>query len=93
MIAPFARPNFVDHTLSDQSSILGLIEDNWSLGRIGNGSTDAHAGSMMGLFDFNHPHRDRLVLDSTSRLRLGGRQDNRHSYLSPDEGAAAFTAA
>src|SRR5262249_47075431 len=46
VISPYARPNFVDHALTDQSSILRLIEDNWSLGRIGDQSMDELAGSL-----------------------------------------------
>jgi len=76
VISPFARQNFVDHTLTDQSSVLRLIEDNWSLGLIGNGSTDAFAGSLTGMFDFNHPRGARLVLDSTTGLPVGGQEDN-----------------
>jgi phospholipase C len=65
VISPFARENFVDHTITDQSSVLRFIEDNWKLGRIGNGSFDALAGSLVNMFDFNHrdqPNR-RLFLD------------------------------
>ncbi len=36
VISPFAKANFVDHTITDQSSILRFIEDNWSLPRIAN---------------------------------------------------------
>jgi phospholipase C len=53
VISPFARRNYVDHRVTDQSSVLRFIEDNWSLGRIGNGSTDAIAGTLNGLFDFD----------------------------------------
>jgi phospholipase C len=52
VISPYARVNYVDHTVTDQSSILRFIEDNWSLGRIGDNSTDAVAGSLMGMFNF-----------------------------------------
>jgi phospholipase C len=52
VISPFAKANYVDHTVTDQSSILRFIEDNWNLGRIGNGSADAYAGSLMGMFNF-----------------------------------------
>jgi phospholipase C len=38
VVSPFAKRNFVDHTVTDQSSILRFIEDNWQLGRIGGGS-------------------------------------------------------
>ncbi len=53
VISPWARVNYVDHTLTIQSSIIRFIEDNWLSGtRIGGGSFDATAGSMAGLFDF-----------------------------------------
>ena len=52
-ISPFAKANFVAHTVADQSSILRFIEDNWQVGRIGNQSFDAISGSILNLFDFN----------------------------------------
>jgi phospholipase C len=52
VISPYAKVNFVDHTVTDQASILRFIEDNWMLGRIGNGSADAYAGSLLNMFDF-----------------------------------------
>ena len=55
VISPWARSNFVDHTLTIQTSITRFIEDNWTLGRIGGGSFDSVAGSINGMFDFNHP--------------------------------------
>jgi phospholipase C len=68
VISPFARVNFVDHTVTDQSSILRFIEDNWSLGRIGNQSFDAIAGPLTNMFDFtkNHGQAKELVLDPTT---------------------------
>jgi phospholipase C len=62
-ISPFARSNAVDHAITDQSSILRFIEDNWNLGRIGNQSFDALAGSLSNLFNFQHPEGRRLFLD------------------------------
>jgi len=39
VISPYARVNYVDHTLTDQTSVLRFIEDNWLKGeRIGGGS-------------------------------------------------------
>ena len=76
VVSPFARANFVDHSLSEQSSIVRLIEDNWRLGQIGSGSSDASAGSLLTMFDFNRPHSDRLILDPTTGLRVGGQQDS-----------------
>ena len=66
VISPWAEQNFVDHTLTDQSSVLHFIEDNWQLGRLGNQSTDAIAGSILNMFDFNEHHRraPRLILNS-----------------------------
>lgn len=70
VVSPFARRNYVDHRVTDQSSILRFIEDNWSLGRIGNGSTDAIAGTLNGLFDFDDSgHNRKLFLDpATGRV-------------------------
>ena len=33
VISPFAKHNYVDHTLTDQTSILKFIEDNWLSGQ------------------------------------------------------------
>jgi phospholipase C len=53
-ISPFAKKNFVDHTVTDQSSVIRFIEDNWLQGqRIGQGSFDAVANSIIQMFDFN----------------------------------------
>jgi phospholipase C len=69
VISPFARQNYVDHQVTDQSSILRFIEDNWSLGRIGNGSTDEKAGTLDGFFDFTSGRRAaRLLLDPVTGL-------------------------
>jgi phospholipase C len=54
VVSPWAKPNFIDDTITDQSSILRFIEDNWELGRLGGGSTDAIAGSLNNLFDFDN---------------------------------------
>jgi len=53
VISPYAKENFVDHTVTDQSSIIHFIEDNWLGGqRIGGGSFDAIANSIVQDFDF-----------------------------------------
>jgi phospholipase C len=57
IISPYAKSNFVDHSITDQTSILRFIEDNWSLGRISGGSYDAIAGSLNNMFDFTGRHR------------------------------------
>jgi phospholipase C len=54
VISPWARENYVDHSVTDQSSILRFIEDNWRTGRIGDDSFDAKAGTLDNMFDFGH---------------------------------------
>ncbi len=63
VISPYAKANFVDSTVTDQSSIPRFIEDNWSLGQIGDGSFDVIAGPVTNMFDFNVLRTDQLVLD------------------------------
>ena len=54
VISPYAKPNYVDHTLITQASVVRFIEDNWLSGtRLGQGSNDANAGSIMTLFNFS----------------------------------------
>jgi phospholipase C len=52
IVSPYAKTNFVDHTTTDQSSVLRFIEDNWQTGRIGNSSFDAKAGTLLNMFSF-----------------------------------------
>ena len=76
VISPFAKKNFVDHRVTDQSSIIRFIEDNWGLGRIGNGSTDAIAGTLNGMFDFDRPgHNRKLLLDPATGQILDSDSD------------------
>jgi phospholipase C len=65
VISPYAKQNYVDHALTDTTSVTRFIEDNWSLGRLGNQSFDALAGSLNGLFDFTDTPRAgrQLILD------------------------------
>src|SRR5258708_3969390 len=65
VVSPWAKRNYVDHTVTDQSSILRFVEDNWNLGRIGGGSVDAIAGTLNGLFHFDDKGRaaPTLILD------------------------------
>jgi len=71
VISAWAKSNYIDHRVTDQSSILRFIEDNWDLGRIGNGSTDAIAGRLNGMFDFDDaPRNHKLILDPTTGQRV-----------------------
>ena len=53
IISTWAKQNYVDHSITDQTSILRFVEDNWNLGRIGDDSFDQFAGSLQGMFDFS----------------------------------------
>src|SRR5207244_13443653 len=71
VISPWAKHNFVDHALTDQSSILAFVEQNWHLPKIG-GSFDAIAGSLNSLFDFGRTNASaRLYLDPTAGEPIG----------------------
>ncbi|HEY8303397.1 MAG TPA: alkaline phosphatase family protein, partial [Solirubrobacteraceae bacterium] len=74
VISPFAKSNFVDHSITDQSSILRFVEDNWGLGRIGDGSFDARAGSLSNMFSFSPRHKadGKLFLNETTGEPLYG---------------------
>jgi phospholipase C len=66
VISPFAKQNYVDHTLTDQTSILRFIEDNWHLGPISDESMDNKAGTLMNMFDFNAPTAPKVYLDPST---------------------------
>jgi phospholipase C len=68
-ISPYARPNYVDHSLNDLTSILRFIESNWRLGTIGDPqSFDVLAsGTIMGMFDFTLNNRALILNPSTGR--------------------------
>ena len=67
LISPFARQNYVSHSLTDQTSITRFIEDTWLGGeRISATSFDNLAGSLSDLFDVSEPNPVPLVLDPTT---------------------------
>ena len=53
----------MDHTVTDQTSIIRFIEDNWLNGeRIGNGSFDAVANSIANMLQFTKANTKKLIL-------------------------------
>lgn len=68
VISPYAKQNFVDHTVMDQTSIIRFVEDNWLDGqRIGNGSFDALAGSLNNMFNFQQaPNRGVFIVSPST---------------------------
>lgn len=62
VVSPWARQNFVDHTVTDQTSIIHFVEDNWLSGqRIGNGSFDAIASSISQMFNFSKARNNGVL--------------------------------
>jgi phospholipase C len=62
VVSAWAKRNFVDHTMTDQSSVIRYIEDTW-LGskRIGQGSFDAVATSITQMLEFTGGSCPRTV--------------------------------
>jgi phospholipase C len=52
VISPWAKTNFVDHSLTNQASVTKFIEQNWGLPSIA-GSFDASSGSLFHMFSFD----------------------------------------
>ncbi|WP_414167699.1 phospholipase C [Streptoverticillium reticulum] len=69
VISPYSKPGTVDHTPTEQTSILRFIEDNWHTGRIGGGAFDERAGSLAHLFDFAHPNGERVLLERDGSVK------------------------
>ncbi|HEX3913116.1 MAG TPA: alkaline phosphatase family protein [Steroidobacteraceae bacterium] len=74
VISPWARSNFVDHTMTDQSSILRFIEDNWlRRTRLGAGSFDTIANPIDNMFNFERlENGERFILDPDRGTVEGG---------------------
>jgi phospholipase C len=72
VVSPWARRNYVDHTVTDQTSILKLIEDIFLDGtRLGEGSFDEKAGSLTGMLNLSlstPQNMRRVYLDSATGL-------------------------
>jgi phospholipase C len=73
VISPYANVNYIDHTITDHTSILRFIEDNWGLGRIGDQSFDTKAGSILSMFNFTAGHKaNKLFLDPDTGTIISG---------------------
>jgi phospholipase C len=86
VISPFAKRNFVDHTLTDQSSVLRFVEDNWLNGeRIQpGGSFDTIAGPLNNMFDFHKRDEEprKLFLDEATGavVKVVASHDDDHDH-------------
>ena len=74
VISPWSKRNYVDNTNTNQASITQFIENNWFLGRIGDGSYDASAGTLNNMFNFRQfPNIRPLILNTkTGAVQNGG---------------------
>ncbi len=77
VISPYTRDNYVSNNLTDTTSVVKFIEQNWLHGQTIPGSFDATSGSLDargGLLDFNtRPHFEPLILNpATGAVVTGG---------------------
>jgi len=91
VLSPYAKHNYVDHSLNDTTSITRFIEYNWNTGTLGslgnpndNQSYDVLAsGSILGTFDFEFapiPENRALILDPTTGKVLRSDVEHFGSY-------------
>jgi len=89
VISPYARVNHVDNNLTDQASIINFVEYNWHLPGIP-GSADQVLSKLdrsqglsfdlAGMFSFEHPQADRLILSPVTGEPAVGRGPHHHSW-------------
>jgi phospholipase C len=77
VISPWANKNYIDNTITDQASIPRFIEDVFlSSARIGGGSYDASAGTLMNMFNFTNgaapPNPNVVLLNPTTGVVTTG---------------------
>jgi phospholipase C len=76
VISPYTRQNYVSNDLTDTTSVVKFIEDNWLNGERIPGSFDATAGSLFardGLLDFHaNPHFRPLILNPVTGAVVSG---------------------
>jgi phospholipase C len=79
VISPYAKANYIDHTFTDQSSVLKFIEENWGLSPLGAGTLASGgltntfgagnfnglpgSGDLMSAFNFAQTPSQPLFLD------------------------------
>ncbi len=63
LVSPYARQDFVDHTVLDFTSVLKFIEVNWNVAPLA--SRDAAANNFLEAFDFRQTPRPAEFLPST----------------------------
>ncbi len=76
VISPYTRENYVSNNLTDTTSVVKFIEDNWLHGETIPGSYDAVSGSLYapgGVLDFQvRPHDKPVILNPTTGAVVSG---------------------
>jgi phospholipase C len=76
VISPYTRDNYVSHNVTDTTSVVKFIEDNWLLGERIPGSYDSVSGNLDapgGLLDFNvRLHDTPVILNPTTGAVVSG---------------------
>jgi len=76
VLSPYTKANYVDHTMTDLSSVIRFVEDNWLNGqRIGAGSFDTIANPITSLFSFVMPstcYRTVILKSDTGEIAQKG---------------------
>jgi phospholipase C len=76
VISPWVKKNYLDHTLTDQASVLRFVEDIFASSQRITGSFDGVAGSLLNMFDFSNsaaaPNAAKVTLDPTTGVVTSG---------------------
>ncbi|MEV6792959.1 alkaline phosphatase family protein [Streptomyces sp. NPDC051320] len=72
VISPYAKVNSIDHTRTEQTSIIKFVEENWHTRRIGDHSFDTRARSLTGMLDFRHPNNRQVLLNKDGSVKSVG---------------------
>ncbi len=90
VISPYSKQNYVDNTLTDQSSITRFIEENWQTGKTGETSMANRAGTLMNMFEFEAgaPKAPKVFLDPENGEITGeeGEEPEEESGSAEEEG-------
>lgn len=69
VISPYAKENYVSHTIMNHASILAFIDYNWHLLALNEFVADS--GLPLDMFDFQSQPRGPVILDYTNQFPIG----------------------